>query len=54
MLGDACTALHDNELALSDEFTKPSLLKEITLKLHYCGTKIYFHMACFEESCAEF
>ena len=54
MLGDTRTALRDNELALSDVFTKPSSPKEITLKLHYHGAKIYFHMARFEESRAEF
>jgi hypothetical protein len=54
MLGDARTALRDNELALSDEFTKPSSPKGITLKLHYRGAKIYFHMAYFEESRAQF
>ena len=54
MLGDARTALQDNELALSDEFTKPSSLKGVTLKLHYRGAKIYLHMARFDESRAEF
>ena len=54
MLGDARTALRDNEIALSDKFTKPSSPKGITLKLRYRGAKIYFHMARFEESRAEF
>jgi hypothetical protein len=54
MLGDARTALYDNELALSNEFTKPSSPKGITIKLHYRGAKIYFHMARFDESQAEF
>jgi len=54
LLGDIHTALRDTNIALSDEFTKPSSPKWVTLKLHYRRAKIYSHMARYEEAQAEF